>query len=235
MHGIPSHEAPLVGILDIETGLDPIAMNLLGGIKSGLAGKAAMHRIRAATILTARDQVDGVEVGLRSWHIDALGEDELVATVDAELARLHDERGRLVTFNGRRHDLPILRRRLARHLRFDGGGVRRWVEAGAPHFDLMSDPQPSAAKWCSLQEEAAGLGIAMPTTPGSRDASSAPRQSEIDCATTYLVYLHLLAGVVGSGKPLLDGWRGLATAISRDPNLSHLRPLAKPAGLVAHL
>ena len=231
MNRIPEHEAPLVGVLDIETGLDPIAAGLVGGTRAGLAGKVALHRVRAATLLTARTDGDTVEVVIRSWHVDPSGEDEVVAAIDADLAALGADGGRLATFNGRRHDLPVLRRRLAAHMRFDGRGVWSWLGRDAPHVDIMTDAQPAGAKWASLQEEAAGLGIAMPAAPSARDPAGAARQSEIDCATTYLVYLHLIAGATGNGRPLLAGWRGLAAAIAREANLAHLRPLAKPAAL----
>lgn len=232
MHDLLNSVPSLVGVLDLGTGVDPVAAALVGAARSGLAGRPALHRVRAAALLTARTSVDGVAIDIRSRHLDAEGEDDLLASVDADLFALRSGGGVLVTYNGRRFDLPTMRRRLARHMLFGSKGVRCWLEREGPHVDLMTDLHPHGTRWVSLQDEAAGLGIPMPVVSPKSDAARTALQCEADCAVTFLVYLHAVASATGQGAPLLASWRGLAALIDDAPDRwAHLQPLRRPVGV----
>ncbi len=224
------HQMPLgaICVLDIETAPDPFALSLAGLRHSDRAnGAAALHQITDASVLHAREDEDGSwkAFELSSFTIKDSSEDELLQSIDQHLHRLREQNGKIVTYNGVRHDLPVLRRRAARHLMFDGS----WIlpDDDISHYDLMlMAPGGRSGSWSKLRDTAAGLGIPVAyqlPTRGIGTATAGVRKSQVDVVTTFLVLLHDVALRRGSGEPLRRGWRALSKYIkTMGPHGDHL-------------
>jgi hypothetical protein len=215
-------------VLDLETAPDPMALSLAGLRKAERAhGAAALHQITDATVLHAREEEDGSWSGfqLSSYTVRDSDEAELLRSLDLDLDRLRRQDGTIVTYNGVRHDLPVLRRRAARHLMFDGS----WIlpDDKIRHYDLMlMAPGGRSGSWSKLRDAAAGLGIPVAhqlPTRGLGTATAGVRKSQVDVLATFLVMLHDVALRRGSSEPLRRGWRSLAQYIgTMGPHGDHL-------------
>jgi hypothetical protein len=215
-------------VLDIETAPDPFALALAGLKHSDRAnGAAALHQITDASVLHACEDEDGSwnAFELSSFTIKDSSEDELLQSIDQHLHRLRKHNGKIVTYNGVRHDLPMLRRRAARHLMFDGS----WIlpDEDVPHYDLMlMAPGGRSGSWSKLRDTAAGLGIPVAhqlPTRGLGTPTAGVRKSQVDVVATFLILLHDLALRRGSDEPLRRGWRALSQFIrTMGPHGDHL-------------
>jgi hypothetical protein len=146
--------------------------------------------------------------------------DELLATAAAGAA--------LVTYNGLAHDLPVLRRRCARHWMFGLPGVA--AAAAMDHLDVMLRQRLGRRdKMPSLREACAGLGISTADPRTATGPAIAPDvvKCQADVVATFLLALFEMAIDRGSEDVLVAGWEGLSAHLGaarpRALHLEHFR------------
>lgn len=110
--------------------------------------------------------LEAEELANGSWRVDSvrattaddsLDELDVLRRVDRALLPVANGGGMLVTYNGRRHDVVMMRLRAAAHLAFGMQGVA--ALAGMEHLDLMTDSIAGGGHWFKLRDVAAGLGL----------------------------------------------------------------------------
>lgn len=140
-------------VLDIETAPDALSLAWAGNRGARSETPATLHAIQDASLLLANETENGIwsDFQLISVTASESGEPELLANVDATLAGVVGSEGTLVSYNGAVHDLPMLRRRAARHLMFERPGIS--PDTPLPHIDLMRDLVPSSGRrdWARLR------------------------------------------------------------------------------------
>lgn len=207
----------IIAVIDLETETDPAAIAMIDRPPKE-PGKALL-RIATASQLLARETEDG-------WVVDEIttspgihddpgldNEEDTLVALDATMRLLKSNNGRLITFNGARHDVPIIQRRAARHLRFDLKGILGPLPR---HLDMMvAVTQPYRSNWPGLQGYAAGLGIPATYTLDPRQTKVGRKiaKGEVDVVITFLLLMYELAIRRGSALPVLQGWTALATFI----------------------
>ena len=224
-------------VLDIETAPGD-EMLAIGDRRGGdLGARVSLHSLVAATVLLFERDADGVFGGfrLRSFDASTMDEADLLLRLDVELGSVHASGGGLVTFNGIAHDLPVLRRRAARHWLFEAMRYPGWSGARPTrHLDLMREgvgcPPGPGGRWPSLIDACAAFGVdaALPArTPGCR-VGEAVRKSEVDVAATFVLHLYTLCADVGTVAPLAAGWPAFAAHFgSPRSRAEHLLPFAR--------
>lgn len=215
-------------VLDIETGNDPAALAMLGEPR-GRGERPAIQRIRSACVLIA-SSTHHRPIELRSYHED--GEDLILERLADDLDRGAEEGALLVTFEGRRHDLPTIRRRAGRHMLFQRAGLTHWCGGGGTHLDLARDVYPPNNAG-SLRE--AGFDIPLPEIGRQGDPPLHVRKGQLDCIATYLLLLHEQALSRGDGSYLLTGWRMVGSLLDSRSDLVNLRSMDRPASLPRRL
>ena len=145
-----------VAVLDIETSYDPYALALLKRSAGRREAPAAIHRIFAASALFATERVSDVWEDLSIQSVSAIqdepaGEERILTAIDGWLGRLDAAGGILVTYNGRRHDLPVIARRAARHLNFS---ATLMDAARRRHLDMLEEMRLGFGSLVSLRDAA---------------------------------------------------------------------------------
>lgn len=222
-HIVAGSAGPPFGVLDLETAPDPLAVRIAAGGKEPM-GRPGLHRIRAAALLVH----GSATARLTTWTEAELAEDEILAGIGGELGTLRRLGGTLLTYGGRHHDLPALRRRAARHWMFDAAGLTRWDEAGWPHVDVLAAWCPPGTQSISLRDLVAGLGMPCDPGPSTRTPQYAVAKATTDVVATAFAHLCLAAIEHGLADPLRDCWPAIATLCEREsPALPYLRQFAR--------
>jgi hypothetical protein len=192
-------------VLDLETHTDSLIRGLSTGSKSS---EALVQEIRSCSALIASEPQIG------TWEIENLAtashdEDDILRFIDQILA----DYPTVVTYNGRRHDLPIIRRRI---MRFKHFGLENACNVHRlPHLDLYDFPPVAAGgHHGSLQDRCAALG-ADARTYIEADEDTLPRavlKGETDVIATFVLLLHELAAWRANGSVWTQGVRALQRA-----------------------
>lgn len=203
---------------DLETAPDPYSIDMLAGCKEGFSRNVALHRISAAAWLVMIEQPDG------KWRVDELDslgtptdEFDILLTLNRVLQIAVDRNGELVTYNGVRHDLPVLRRRATRHWMFELDGI--FPARPINHSDVMRSAGLSIGSWPKLREACAGLGFTCDAEQdplgSGRTLIPRRRKAEVDTVATMILRLHDLAAERRNAATLAQGWFALAEFIKR--------------------
>jgi hypothetical protein len=207
----------LFGVLDIETA--PPRSIATPPVLGSERRTSATHEITAIALLVARRTAPGDwEVDrLHSWDASRHDEFTMLLRFSREAIRLATAGGTVVTFNGRRHDLPVILRRAAFHRMFE---LPAWRQlARLSHRDLMTDGLCGReAPWLSLRDTCDSLLIpwdadfakAAAATPDARR-----RKCETDVCSTFALLLYTLAMENSNGRELVGGWLALASHAKR--------------------
>ena len=222
--------APSLGnvcVLDIETAPDPFAIALAGSKEKSKDTTALLHHITDASVLCAHEKPDGTWTNfeLKSFTAKGQSETDTLLGIDRYLTRLTSNAGTLVSYNGIKHDMQVVRRRAANHLMFEMPGIFPSVELR--HLDLMRViPTGTQQRWGKLRDVAAGLGIPVSYQTLSRGmgvATPGIRKSQVDVVATFLVMLYELATWRRDVGPVVLGWGALGKYISEmGPHGDHL-------------
>ena len=208
-------------VFDIETTRDEAAVAAAGYKGNGIP--SALQRITTACLLIAEEDQDGrwSSISLRTFC--APSEFDILMGLDEDLADLATRGAALVSYNGRAHDLAVLRRRGARHWMFGLPGIA--AASTMDHLDIMlrqrlgrRDATPT------LREACGGLGISAfdPRHAGVSGLSPVAK-CQIDVVATFLLALYEIAMERGSPAPLLAGWNALSDYLTRmQPRAAHL-------------
>lgn len=216
-------EARTLAVFDIETRLDPASAAAAGYKGSGMP--TPLQSIATACILVATERPDGQWGDIRlHTFADPLSEFDILMQLDEAFSDLASRNALLATYNGRAHDLAVLRRRGARHWMFGLPGIAAATTMG--HLDIMLrhrlGRQDGAA---SLREACAALSISA-FDPRTADKGSVPasvRKCQTDVVATFLLALYETAMDRGSPDALVSGWGALSDHLSAmRPRLQHL-------------
>lgn len=223
MKGSLAQGENLVCVLDLETALDEAAA-YCAGYKGG-AIPPELQKIVTASLLVAHENADGSWTGLdlRSFSSSDCEFDVIMDLLDFA-ASLTADRGILITYNGTAHDLPVLKRRAARHWMFGLPGLVRLQTM--QHTDLMLlQRRGRGASYPTLRDACAGLSLGLPGSRGTRlkDHLSSVGKCESDVVATYLLALYEIAMARGSPSPLRQGWEALECYLANvRPRRAHL-------------
>ena len=114
-------------VIDIETVIDEDAAAWSGSPKPG--ERAPLRRIVCASVLRfvqTPDHGEIVELDLRTFNSDRHAEAEIIGFVDRTLPDPANERSLLVSWNGRAHDMRLLRHRACAAWMFATPNLRGW-------------------------------------------------------------------------------------------------------------
>ncbi len=216
-------------VVDIETAppRSSASPTELGSAKQ----TSATHEITAIAVLIAsRDAGPSWTVEtIQSWDRSRCDEFEILLALNRKLVGLLSAATTVVTFNGIRHDLPVIRRRAAVHRMFD---LSAWASLlRCRHRDLMTDGMGGpGAQWMSLRNTCNSLLI--PTESNFAKAAMATtdvarRKCETDVCSTFVLLLYTLAMEAADERELVNGWHALATYTrSQHPDRPHLLQFA---------
>lgn len=221
-------------VLDIETAPDPAALVAVGQTGRGAQGRIWLHRLVAVSLFGFADigkslfddfRLESLLVtpsrrGARRDEADGLG------LIEASLASLGED-GVLITFNGRRHDLPFLRMRRRCCGLFEASRLDRFIrDGGGEHVDVMELLAVDGLRWPSLDDACAAFDIPHVPHGAISPVPAALRKSETDVLATFLLYLVGKAAREQSSRCLLAGWTALAGWCLEGPNVAHRRQFA---------
>lgn len=210
-------------VFDIETRLDPAAAAAAGYKGSGMP--PPLQSIATACILVASEQPNGDWGGIRlRTFTDPLSEFEILMQLDEAFSDLTSRNALLATYNGRAHDMAVLRRRGARHWMFGLPGITAAISMD--HVDIMLRQRLGRQDGsASLRDACAGLGISA-FDPRTSDKGTVPvsvRKCQTDVVATFLLALYETAMERGSPDALVSGWGALSEHLSAmRPRLQHL-------------
>lgn len=228
-------------VLDIETIPDRHG-RILAGRRGAVPIGSPLHAILNVSVLTFALGRDG-QVGdfdLISFHADEYIEPDILLMTEQILADVSASRGLLVTFNGRRHDLPVLRMRQLRWWQCASAGIRGFAAGEGDHMDVMATLAAGGNRFATLADACGAVGFSIfGMTPIGRttETPKALEKCELDVVGTAVLMLHLLAERAGSDEPLRRGMPVLGdylrTLAGRRPHLEHfaLNPLLRPDAL----
>lgn len=204
--------------LDLETAPDPYAVDMLAGGGKAVTRNVAIHHISAAAWLVMSEGADG---DWRVVELDSLGtptdEFDILLSLNRVLQIAADAGGEVVTYNGSRHDFPVIRRRAARQWMFELDGL--FPAEPIRHRDVMKSSGLGIGDWPKLREACAGLGF---TCDAEQDPIGAGktliprrRKAEVDTVATMILRLHELAAERRDAATLAHSWSALASYIRR--------------------
>lgn len=213
-------------ILDIESAPDPRSVAIAG--RGSQISRAALHRLMAASTLSVTEDEDGAWTDIEITSAAGPTELPLLAGIAKRIELLAAAGGTLVTYNGVRHDLPVLCRRAQANWAFNLEGIA--VMATLPHVDLIHHGCGRARTPAALRDACAGLGITMNHLIVPREAdplAATIRKGQCDVSATFLLLLHEVALARRAARPLVAGWRAFSERIERDdlraPHLEQFR------------
>lgn len=153
-----------VAVLDIETVPDPDAQSLAHRLTRGAHGRTALHRVVCASVLRAVEDGGGFrDLDLRTFGEDAHDEAAIIGFVDLLLPDPAEPASVLVTWNGQRADLRVLKLRACANWLFATPALAGWTGAPAgTHLDLMQSGFGVGCtdRW-SLPDVCAAFGLAL--------------------------------------------------------------------------
>lgn len=213
-------------VLDIESAPDPRCVAIAG--RGSQIGRSALHRLMAVSTLAATEAEDGSWTDIAITSAAGPVELSLLTGVAEQVELLAAAGGTLVSYNGMRHDLPVLRRRAQANWAFNLGGIA--AMADLPHIDLIHPGSGGGRTPAALRDACAGLGITMNhlIVPHEADPLAATvRKGQCDVTATFLLLLHEVALARRNARPLIAGWRALSERLERNdlraPHLDQFR------------
>jgi len=210
---------PLV-VLDIETVPESLSDNQVG------FPKPCFCRIVAASLLEAKYQSGFEIVGLGTVGAPGSSESQILRKL---IRYIEQKKPRLVTFNGRGFDLPVIRYRALKHgleAPWLARGLNRWDNYNHRyntewHLDLMDALSGfGASKFCSLSEICRLLrlpgklgvdGSQVKTLVENGQIERVRDYCEIDVLNTYLVFLRY---VLYSGELSRDDYKASVATLA---------------------
>ena len=204
--------------LDIETGVCASSVSSMRSAPQRPLSHFVLNEVRAAAALIFITEGEGATFSLHS--VDGADEAANLQFVE-ELLNQHPDAA-VLTFNGHRHDLPVLEIRALRQAMFDAKGLRTLQRRH--HYGLLQ----VLGGHCSLDSYLSALrigGLNMRPFPG-RSTSARVRKCEYDVVATFLGFSNLMTFRAGAPEILLRHWRLLREYLLRPgigrPHLANL-------------
>lgn len=228
-------------VLDIETIPDRHG-RILAGRRGTVPIGSPLHAILNVSLLTFTlgQDFELANLDLVSFHADEYDEPDILRMTERVLADVANSRGLLVTFNGRRHDLPVLRMRQLRWWQCANSGIRGFAAGEGDHMDVMATLAAGGTRFATLADACGAVGFSifgMTQIGRTTETPKALEKCELDVVGTAVLMLHLLAERARSDVPLRRGMPVLGdylrTVAARRPHLEHfaLNPLLRPDAL----
>lgn len=186
-------------IVDIETRPDRFARILSG--QKRLRRSSPLHEVCAAACLDIAPGEGGGfgRIVLASWHHEDFSERDILVNVIDRLERCCSDGGAVVTYNGHRHDIPVLRLRQMRWWLGHDDLLRRLQRDRTAHFDVMREFTGSLSQPPSLKEACAMIGVSLDGPVRAYESGRTPYelqkcQSDVIGTAILLAYLTVSAG-----------------------------------------
>ena len=210
-------------VLDIETGPNVDAMLNAAPRARTEMDLSALHRLKAAVVLSFDVSGGGAPSNLRFERFGLDGrEQEMIFGIDRALPS-PAAGDMLITFNGRSWDIPMLLQRAAAAWCFAVPTLAAWGDASFErHFDVMRRGGARPGKgWSSLADRAAAIGIDMRLARGKATGTPASvrRRCTADVAATFLLFAAGEAVRRSDARFFGGAWLALAGVIRTDPAL----------------
>lgn len=226
-------------VLDLETIPDAAAMERADFADDGSFPPWPLHALACASMLTIETDLRAKPIfSIASYSRATLSERGIVAVVEREL----EGALRVLTFNGRAFDVPVLMVRAA----MTGEAVptiaklhaQRRFTAGV-HVDLLEEATNyGAAPRIRLNQLCAAFSVPAKIDTDGGDVAALAAAGEWDAVTnyceqdvvcTYLAAQYWIGAERGIPELPLECWNDLARWITNDqPRLSHLLAFADP-------
>lgn len=197
-------------VVDLETRPDRFAQ-VLARRSRGAPPGSPINEIVNASALTFVEREDGslADWQLASWHGETYREADVIANLELALAGAVADGGRVVSFNGRQFDLPVLRMRQMRWWMAEIDSVERLLAGEAAHVDVMLDLSGGGeGRWPSLADACASVGFSLLGPNGVGCTTELPHATvkcELDVVGTAIMYHYVLAARRRSSVPLRRG------------------------------
>lgn len=226
-------------VLDLETIPDTAAMQRADFADDGSFPPWPLHALACASLLTVETDLRAEpSFSIASYSRETVSEGGIVAAVERDLSTAQ----RVLTFNGRAFDVPVLMVRAA----ITGEAVptiaklhaqRRFT--AALHVDLLEEaPNYGAAPRIRLNQLCAAFSVPSKIDNEGGDVAELVAAGEWEAVTnyceqdvvcTYLAAQHWIAAERGFPELPLECWNQLARWIrGEQPRLTHLLAFASP-------
>lgn len=241
MRSFPKGETSVL-VLDIETRPDPFARRIAS--RGGVSASRALWEICCVSLLRFELSADATVVAaeLDTFHADDFDEADIVENIELNCRAVLAEAGWLMTYDGERHDLPVIRSRQVRWWRPHRRGIMQL--AANHHLDVGLWAAGRPGKVPALRDGCASVGVSIQpiVKVGGTPAPVEAAKSELDVSGTAILGLYALADLRRSVSPLINGLPSLGGHFKRfaegRPHLEGLAlnpVLSQPAGPWGHL
>lgn len=213
-------------VLDIETQPDRFARILAG--RKVLKAASPLHEIVniSALRLDIDDQDAVTGVHLQTWNRAEYTEADILRNAGLAIDGALSSHGQLVTYNGRRFDLPMIRLRQMRWWQPSHDVLHSTRFKSDHHCDVMEELAGGLGQMPSLVEACAMLGFALkgPMRLASEsDVAPEIEKCEIDVIGTAILYLYCRADRTGRSGRLKGNLMALGSYLraiaGRQPHL----------------
>ena len=193
-------------VLDIETRPDKFARTLAG--KKVLKATSPLHEIINISTLRLEFDIDDRVIGVRlaTWNEARYREPDILANASEAIREAISSGGEVVTYNGKRFDLPLMRLRQMRWWQCSHEALRRASTRAGPHFDVMEALAGGLSQMPSLAEACAMIGFSLKgpaRATNDYEVAHEIEKCETDVVGTAILYLYCLAD--RNGRPDLLG------------------------------
>lgn len=221
-------EAPLL-ILDIETRNDDMARRLAR--RTSPRSTLHLREVVSVTCLIRTSAQKGDNWSMETFHRDDLDESDLLENVHACVLRNAASGGALITYNGRDHDLPLLRARQVRWWQCDQAALLLYLEGTLPHIDVFDEFTRGGRRFGSLTDACASVGVSLFGPKRlAMDRCEIPleqEKGETDVIGTAIALFYVAADRARSNVHLAKGLAHLGAFVrARAQTSPHLRALA---------
>ncbi|KZX85959.1 hypothetical protein A3718_05480 [Erythrobacter sp. HI0019] len=215
-------------VVDIETRPDRFA-RMIASEKRVSRSPLLIEVVNASTLVFTMSPSGLIDdLALSSYHADDYPETDIVANVALKLRSSIASGGDIVTYNGTRYDLPLLRLRMLRWWTQSSDDLVSLQDARSHHRDMMVAFPGPLGKAPSLQDCCAMLGYAIHgpiEVAGTNPVPPQRRKCECDVMGTAILYLYTRAESDG-GEALEANLRTLGDFLRKNcAGLPHLARL----------
>ncbi len=236
MRSFPKSEATIM-VLDIETRPDAFARQIAS--RGGVAASRGLWEICCVSLLTLEMSASSeiTDASLETFNAEDIDEIDIVENIELRAKGVLDQNGWLMTYDGERHDIPVIRSRQVRWWRPHRSGLAQL--ARDLHLDVGLWAAGRPGKVPALRDSCASIGISIqPIVKLGGDRTPVQSiKSELDVVGTAILGLYALADYRRSVAPLVTGLPSLGEHLKRlaigRPHLEGLAlnpVLSQPAG-----
>lgn len=173
------------------------------------------HQVRCVSLLKLElsDTAAVAEASLETFHAENVDESDIVENIELRSTAVLDQNGWLMTYDGERHDLPVIRSRQVRWWRPHRRGLLQL--AYDRHLDVGLWAAGRPGKVPALRDSCASVGISIqPIVKLGGDCAPVQSiKSELDVAGTAILGLYALADYRRSVAPLVMGLPSLRASV----------------------